>query len=197
MCYVCRWFVVALIFAFIGAATAGEPQSSTAAYAVALHCGQPVPLDTAIVPEIDSWALALVRSSQGNSEGPKWVFPMSEVEQEYRDALTGDYLRVDLASVATITTLGGPARVSAIVVRLNPHSNDWRSRYPDHFVDSLFTINENGVVVGHALYSGQTLFGLFGAIGRALAVPYPCKREEDLFVRELSAPDFPSFTLRE
>jgi hypothetical protein len=187
--------VVPVIFGVICASGAAKELSIPATYTVSLQCSGPVRLSAAGVPEIYSWAIDLARSSQGNSEGPDWVFPISEVNQEYREALAGDYIRVDLTPLATITTLRGRVRVSAIVVRLDPSPNNWRPKYPDHFVDSLFTINEAGVVVGHALYSGQILSGLYGAIGKAISDPDACKREEKSFLRGLSAPPLPPPTV--
>jgi hypothetical protein len=86
------------------------------------------------------------------------------------------------------TTLHGRAHVGAIVVRLDPSPSNRRAKYPDHFIDSLFTIDEAGGVVGHAPYSGQILSGLFGTLGKAIIGPAACKREEKGFLRGLSAP---------
>jgi hypothetical protein len=174
--------LISIIVGIASAPGAAADLSGPATYTVTLQCGDPVPLNSSAVPSIYSWAIDLVRSSEGNSEAPGWVFPVSEVNQEYRDALDGDFLRVDLTPSAAITTLRGAVNVSTILVRLNPHSNNWRSKYPDHFMDSLFSVNPTGVVVGHALYSGAILYGLFGVVGQAISAPGACKREEKSFL---------------
>jgi hypothetical protein len=169
---------------------AANAQSPTAAYTVTLHCGRPIPLNTAAIPAIYSWALRLVSSSQGNSGAPDWAFPMWEVNQEYRDALSGDYLRVDFASLATIKTMGGVVHASAIVKGLDPLGPDWRSKYPDNFDDSLFTIDENGTVVGHALYSGLDVFALARAIKKGVSSTDASTRAEELFLEDSQLPPF-------
>jgi hypothetical protein len=163
-------------------------QPLPAAYTVTLHCDHAVPLRPAGVPAIYSWARRLVASSQGNSDAPDWALPVWETEQEYRDALSGDYLRIDFASLDTISTIGGVVYVTAIVKGLDPLGPDWRSRYPDHFDDSLFTINEKGTVVAHAKYSGLDIFALNRTIERALPNPDACKHAEGLFVQDSQLP---------
>jgi hypothetical protein len=173
-----------------GAVIAANAQSPSAAYTVKLHCGRPISLNTAAIPAIYSWALRLVSSSQGNSGAPDWAFPNWEVRQEYRDALSGDYLRIDFASFATIKTMDGVVQASAIVKSLDPPGPDWRSKYPDHFDDSLFTIDENGTVIGYSLYSGLDVFALARAIRKGFSEPSACKRAEGLFLQDSQLPPF-------
>ncbi|HEX4050687.1 MAG TPA: hypothetical protein VHY19_07420 [Steroidobacteraceae bacterium] len=115
---------------------------------------------------------------------------MSEVEQEYRDALAGDYLRVDYGSLATIKTTSGIVYASAIVKSLDPLGPDWRSKYPDHFTDSVFTIDENGNVVGYGLYSGFDVVALNRAIGQSIAGHESCARAKGLFLKDSQLPSF-------
>jgi hypothetical protein len=115
---------------------------------------------------------------------------MWEIEQEYRAALAGDYLRIDFGSLATIKTNGGIVYATAIVKTLDPIAPDWRSRYPDHFIEGLFTIDENGTVVGHAAYSGFDVVALNRVVERALAPSDACKHAEGLFVRDSRLPPF-------
>ena len=182
--------IASAVLGVTGAVIAANAQSSPAAYKVTLHCDRQIPLNTAAIPAIYSWALRLVSSSQGNSGAPDWAFPMWEVRQEYRDALSGDYLRVDLGSSAAIKTMDGVVHVTAIVLSLDTFGPDWRSKYPDHFVDSLFTIDANGTVVGHALYSGLDVFALARAIRKGISDTDACKRAGELFLEDSQLPTF-------
>jgi hypothetical protein len=182
--------VVSAVLGATGIAIAADAQSLPAAYTVTLHCDRPIPLNAAAIPTIYSWAFRLVSSSQGNSDVPDWAFPMWEVQQEFRDALSGDYLRVDFASVVTIKTARGVIHATAMVESLDSLDPDWRSKYPDHFQDSLFTIDENGAVVGHVLYSGSDVAALDRAIQKALVAPDVCKRAKGLFLQDSQLPPF-------
>jgi hypothetical protein len=175
---------IVLALCVVGADTAAI------AYTVTLHCDRPAHLDPAGVRTIYSWALRLVSSSQSNSASPDWKFPISEIEQEYRDALSGDYLRIDFPSIATVKTKDGVVHVRAIVKSLDPLAPDWRLKYPDHFDDSLFTIDGSGTVVGYALYSGLDITALNRAIGRGLADRDACRRAKGVFIRDSQLPPF-------
>jgi hypothetical protein len=166
-------------------------------YTVTLHCDRSIALNPAAIPTIHSWALRLVSSSQENSDEPRWAFPIWELEQEYLDALSGDYLRVDFAALTTISTVGGVVHARAIVMRIDPLGPDWRSKYPDHFDDALFTIDENGAAVGYALYSGLDVTALDRAIKKAFADPDACKLAKGLFVKDSQLPPFLEEFLRQ
>jgi hypothetical protein len=176
--------------AFTFGVVAAHAQSPPVAYTVTLYCERPIPLTAAAIPAIHSWALRLVSSSQVTSDAPDWSFPMSEVQQEYRDKVSGDYIRVNFASSTTIKTMHGVVHANAIVMGLDPAAPDWRSKYPDHFEDGLFTVDEGGMVVGHALYSGLYSFALGRVIGKAIADPDACKRAKGLFVKDSQLPSF-------
>jgi hypothetical protein len=180
--------LVPAVVGVIGAATAANAQSPADAYEVTLHCAGPITLKTAAIAAVYSWAARLVSSSQNNSDAPEWLFPKWEVQQEYRDALSGDYLRVDFASSTTIDTMGGVIHVSAIVLGLDSSGPDWRSKYPDHFTDALFTIDESGTVVGHALYSGADAFALGRAIKKGLPTPDACQRAKVFSLKDAQLP---------
>ncbi len=172
------------------AVIAANAQSPPATSTVTLHCGLPVPLNSAAIPAIRSWALQLISSSDGNSQAPDWSFPLSEVNQEYREAVSGDYLRVDFASRTTIKTRHGVVHAGAIVLGLDPAAPNWRAKYPDHFDDSLLTLDADGTVVGHALYSGLDAFAVARAIKRGIADPAACERAKAVFVKDSQLPAF-------
>lgn len=143
------------------ASSSSVPESS---YAVELHCGEPVSLSAASSADLYANAVQLVTTAEYNSNSPQWQFPLSEVQQEYLQALAGDYVRVSLAQPLPLTNFGGHVSVLQIIVRVSPHKMDWRSQYPDHFMDSLFAIDEQHKVIGYALYRGVTRFKLFSVI---------------------------------
>jgi hypothetical protein len=190
-------FVAGAVLGVMGCGIAAHAQSPPDPYTVTLHCNRPLSLNVAAIPAIYSWAVRLVSSSQDNSGAPDWAFPMWEVNQEYRDALSGDYLRVDLGSLATIKTMAGVVHASAIVLGLDSSGPNWRSKYPDHFSDSLFTIDENGIVVGHALYSGLDVVALARAIRKGFSDTDACKRAAGLFLDDSQLPPFIRDFLRE
>jgi hypothetical protein len=107
-------------------------------------------------------ALELLQSSEANSQSPDWRFPISEVQQEFRAAFASEHLRVLFGEIQTVDSAGGTLRVREIIVRLGPEER--HTPRPDRFVDSLFTVDDKGKVVGHALYSGERLIELWRAI---------------------------------
>ena len=160
--------VLQLVFLMLLAhshANAGQlPLPPNSAPAVELHCGTQSQLSGESSAALKMRALQLLTSSQFNSDGPDWHFPLSEVQQEYSAAQASDYLRITLPTVEQIKTQGGTVSARRILVRLSPHVADARSRYPDHFVDSLFSIDAAGRQTGHALYSGTAFYQLLAVI---------------------------------
>jgi hypothetical protein len=183
--------VAVMIVAATGASMATGAQPGPASYTVTLHCdAMTIPLVQTAVPAIYSWALRFVTSSEKSSKGADWEFPMQEVEQEYRDTLAGDYLRVDFDPLAAIKNKDGIVYATALVQKLDPLTPDWRSKYPDHFEDGLFTVDQDGAVVGYALYSGFEGTALLRTIGKAIADPGACRRATGLFVKDAQLPTF-------
>jgi hypothetical protein len=104
----------------------------------------------------------LLQSSESNSQLAGWHFPASEVQEEFRGAIAGDHLLVTFATVRTIDSVGGPLRVRKIIVRLESEAT--HEQFADRFVDSLFTVDDKGEVVGHALYSGVRMIAIWRAV---------------------------------
>ena len=136
--------------------------ASGSAFTVELTCGENVPLSGHASMLLGEKALELLRSSEANSESPDWRFPVSEVQQEFRGALDSEHLRVTFVEMQTVGSAGGTLRVREIIVRLGPEAR--HTPLPDRFVDSLFTIDDKGKLVGHALYSGGRMIDLWRAI---------------------------------
>jgi hypothetical protein len=185
-----RWRLSVIAWAFLEATSAGpiaNAQSPAVAYSVSLHCDRSVPLKQAAIPEIHSWALRLVASSTENSTLADWYFPRSDIEPLFRDGILGDYLRIDFASSIPITTLHGVVHVRSIVHVLRHADPDLCSKYK-HCEDALFTIDENGAIVEHALYSGSDDFAFGRVLGRAIAESGACKRAKLLFFQDYQLP---------
>lgn len=136
--------------------------AGSSAFTVELTCGKNVPLADQASVLLGGKALELVHSSQANSQSPDWRFPFSEVQQEFSAALASEHLRVMFVETQTVESAGGTLRVREIIVRLGPEAR--HTPLPDRFVDSLFTIDDKGELVGHALYSGERMIELWRAV---------------------------------
>jgi hypothetical protein len=134
-------------------------------FRVHLTCRGDVPLSPGSSLTLSQKALQLVQSSHSNSLLPEWRFPVAEVQEEFRAALTSEHLRVVFGGIRTIPSAGGMLQVREIIVRLGPDSQ--HPPFPDRFIDALFTIDDKGRIVGHALYSGAKLVALWGAVVNA------------------------------
>ena len=58
---------------------------------------------------------------------------------------------------------------------INDAAMEAHAAFPDRFVDSLFTIDDKGEVVGHALYSGQRVVALWRAVIDVTGSPDACR----------------------
>lgn len=136
--------------------------ASGSTFTVELTCGKNVPLSDQASAVLGESALELLQSSEANSHSPDWRFPISEVQQEFRGALASEHLRVMFVEIQTVGSPGGTLRVREIIVRLGPEAR--HAPLPDRFVDSLFTLDDQGKLVGHALYSGGRMIELWRAV---------------------------------
>jgi len=140
---------------------------------VELTCGTYVALGGETSAILGEGAQALLQSSESNSQLAGWHFPISEVQEEFRGAIASDHLRVTFATVRTIQSAGGPLRVRQVIIRLGPEAT--HEQFKDRFVDSLFTVDDKGEVVGHALYSGVRMIAIWRAIRDATGGMDRCK----------------------
>jgi hypothetical protein len=69
---------------------------------------------------------------------------MSEILEGYRKTVSGKYLLVSFKEPRKIKTVGGEVSVREILIGLNR---------PD-YASSLYTIDDEGRIVGHAKHSG-------------------------------------------
>lgn len=132
---------------------------------VELTCGAPVALGSRASAILAQQAQSLLQSSESNSQSAEWHFPVPEVQEEFRAAIASDRLVVSFATVRAIHSVGGPLRVRQIIVRLGAET--LHHPFADRFVDSLFTVDDNGTVVGHALYSGERIMAIWREVNDA------------------------------
>jgi hypothetical protein len=149
-------------------ADAGAEIGST----VELTCGRTLPLSSQSSATLAARALSTVQSSEYNSLSPLWSFPVSELQAEYQQALASQHLRVMFDEVKTTESRSGPLRIHAIIIRLGPEAQ--HTAFPDRFVDSIFTIDDKGALLGYALYSGSQLVELYRAVLQATGSENPC-----------------------
>jgi hypothetical protein len=86
--------------------------------------------------------LSLLETSQFNSRAGRW--PISELQGEYRQTISGKYLIISFKEPQKIKTTGGEISVLEIVAGLDS----------SHF-SGMFTIDDEGRVVEQGKYSGS------------------------------------------
>jgi hypothetical protein len=101
-------------------------------------------------------ALQLLKTSNFHSgKGDKNnLFTLHDVQNDYRATVAGRFLVCRFKPSNKVTTIGGGILVSEIVIGLNR----------DDYASSLFTVDEDGSVVGHAKYSGELCIKILQAI---------------------------------
>jgi hypothetical protein len=90
-------------------------------------------------------AVAIVQSSNANSLHPQWEWDLAGILSDYRRAVDGRYLVITYVTPRMIKTIGGDLMVKEILIGLNG----------SQYASSLHTIDEQGRIVGHAMYSGE------------------------------------------
>lgn len=98
-----------------------------------------------------------------------WV---QELESEYLQARSSAHLRVTFDPVKSTDSRSGSLRIHEIIIRLGPEAQP--SAFPDRFVDSIFSIDDKGTLVGYALYSGSQVLELYRAVVQATGSEDPC-----------------------
>jgi hypothetical protein len=139
---------------------------------VELTCGRALPLSAQSSATLTARALSTVQSSEYNSLSPLWSFPASELQAEYQQALASQHLRVTFDPVKSTDSRSGSLRMREIIIRLGPEAQ--HTAFPDRFVDSIFTIDDKGALVGYALYSGSQVLELYRAVVQATGSEDPC-----------------------
>ena len=113
-------------------------------------------LSESVQNELLEQALELLKTSNFQSgKGDKNnLFTLHGVQNDYRATVSGRFLVCRFQPGKKVTTVGGDIFVSEIVIGLN--RDDYASR--------LFTVDQDGSVVGHAKYSGDLCIKILQAI---------------------------------
>lgn len=139
--------ILVLLILAISSLPAEEPKQTATAkpgYTVTLRYGQPIALAPESVQVLYAKAVELLESSNFNSHAPRWEWNISQLHDDYRQSVAGKYLLISFPASQKIKSVGGELSVREIVIGLN------RSDY----ASSLFTIDDEGRIVGHGKYSG-------------------------------------------
>ena len=113
-------------------------------YTVTLRYGKQRALAPEAIQALYSKAIEVLESSNFNSRAPRWQWNISKLHQDYRETVAGKYLLISFPAPQKMKTVGGEISVREILIGLN------RSDY----ASSLFTIDDEGRIVGHGKYSG-------------------------------------------
>jgi len=153
----------------ISFAQTNRPAVSKADYTVALRFGKETALTQKAVQTLYSEALELLETSNFNSPSGVWQGgSIAQVQEHYRQTISGKYLLVSLKESQKIMTAGGEVIVREIVIGLN--RPDCIAivegvSYAD-YASSLFTIDDEGRIVEHSKYSGPTCIELMKLVKR-------------------------------
>jgi hypothetical protein len=160
------------LLAALAMRAASADAGNGAGVTVELTCAKPLPVPAPSSATLSEDALLTVQSAEYNSLSPLWSFPVSELQAEYRQALASEHLRVRFAPAKPTDSHGGSLRVREIIVRLGSEAQ--HTAFPDRFVDSVFSIDDKGSLVGYALYSGARVLELYRAVVQATGSEDPC-----------------------
>src|SRR3989442_4711293 len=115
----------------------------------------------AVEDDLRRLAAELVRSSNFNTTAHRAILNQSipAIQNRYRQVVAGDCLIITYDRPVTMHTVGGEVSVFEIVIGLGR---------PD-YADALFTIDNDGRVVGHGEYSGGIGIELRKAVSAAFS----------------------------
>jgi hypothetical protein len=160
------------LLAALAVGAASTDVAGEAGFKVELTCVKALPLAAQSSAALAGKALTTVQSAEYNSLSPQWSFPVSELQAEYSDALSGPHVRVLFDPVKSTDSRSGSLHLAEIIIRLGPEAR--HSAFPDRFVDSVFSIDDKGSMVGYALYSGSRVLELYRAVVQAAGSEDPC-----------------------
>jgi hypothetical protein len=138
-------------FLFVCAAAISCRVNATATnYTIVLRHPANVTLTQPETEMLYSNLINMVKSSNFNSSQPKtqiWPeYQAAGVQNDYKWAVSSNYLAVTLKDEQAIQTVGGTVNVKEIVLGL--HLDDGHGR------NELFTKDEKGQIISHGKYSG-------------------------------------------
>src|SRR5206468_2347595 len=135
------------VVASVVAADTNRPAASKSDYTVTLRYGKETPSNPEAIQTLCSKAVDLLETSNFN-------WSISKLHEEYRQTVSGKYLIVSFKAPRRFATVAGEVSVGEIVIGLNR---------PD-YASALFTIDDEGRVVGHAKYDGPKCIELLNAV---------------------------------
>jgi hypothetical protein len=127
----------------ISCAQAAEPVA-TNGYVLTLRYPTEIKLNEAARENLYTNALRLVRTSNFNSEAPRWDWDMAKLREQYRQTTNGSYLRIVFTTPQKLKTVEGELMTREVVIGL---------KRPD-YASGVFTLNERSALVGHSKYDG-------------------------------------------
>ncbi|HZF01611.1 MAG TPA: hypothetical protein VE344_06905 [Methylomirabilota bacterium] len=134
-----------------------QPAASGSDCLAKLYYGNEIVLTQPAIQTLSSNAVELLKSSNFNSSNPAsrpQHMDISDVHEDYQDAISCKYLLVSFKESQNIKTLGGEVSVEKIIVGLNENFGR----------NELFTIDDKGLVVSHAKYDGSILLKLLQSV---------------------------------
>jgi len=145
-------FAALFVFGFAFPVQAAESMTPVEVYSNGIK----QELSESVQNELLEQALELLKTSNFQSgKGDKNnLFKLHGVQNDYRATVSGRFLVCRFQPGKKVTTVGGDIFVSEIVIGLN--RDDYASR--------LFTVDQDGSVVGHAKYSGDLCIKILQAI---------------------------------
>jgi len=145
-------FAALFVFGFAFPVQAAESMTPVEVYSQGIK----QELSESVQNKLLEQALELLKTSNFHSgKGDKNnLFTLYGVQNDYRATVSGRFLVCRFQPGKKVTTVGGDIFVSEIVIGLN--RDDYASR--------LFTVDQDGSVVGHAKYSGDLCIKILQAI---------------------------------
>jgi len=133
-----------ILFLLTSFCAQGAEPVGTNGYVLTLRYPTEIKLTEAARENLYTNALRLVRTSNFNSEAPRWDWDMATVREQYRKTMAGSYLRIVFARPQKLKTVEEDLMTREVVIGLNR---------PD-YASALFTLDEHGALVGHSKYDG-------------------------------------------
>lgn len=157
-----RAFAISLFATACGTAIAtSNPTESPSEFTVTLRYGTESALSHEAVQALYLKAMEVLESSNFNSRAPRWEWNVSVLLDEFRQAVSGNYLLITFSDPQQVKTVGGEISVKEILVGLNGQQ----------YASSLHTIDDEERVVGHAKYSGHLCIELLNLVEKLVTTP--------------------------
>lgn len=159
--WVSRVAVMVVIAVWLVGVSAAPRLSSPGEFAVTLRYEAEIALPQTAAEQLYLKAMEVLESSNFNSHAPQWEWNLSVLLDEYRQAVSGNYLLITFALPQQVKTVGGVISVRELLIGLNG----------EQYASSLHTIDDEQRIVGHAKYSGELCVDLLNLVKKLVATP--------------------------